>query len=120
MPMHPALYDPNISVYPQPELPPDEELHKIHVTLSYAEEIAPHQMASPYDDLQLSVSGDLVTVAHWIDEHIEPYNDIMLGDKYVQGRYLPGIKRQLLKGGVQTFGNIAYFVTRTIPQELTG
>lgn len=104
--MHPALYDPNVTVYPKPDLPPDEELRQVQVCLSYAED-------NPYVDLNLQLSGDLVTVSHWLDQHVEPFYAVIRGFCYTQGASIDGIKRQLLKGGVQPFGDVLYCVSRT-------
>ena len=108
-----SLRDRNISECPAPPLPPEDELRAVSVSIRYAsdDEVAPHQMANPYDGLKLSVSGDVVTVANWIDENIEVFHTVTGGFKYVQGAYREGIIRQLLKGGVQVFGDIAFVVS---------
>ena len=84
---------------------------KVSVRYAFSYEAAPHQSTNPYHPMQLTLTGEVRNVANWIDEHIEVFDAVMAGVAYVQGSSVEEIERALLKGGVQIFGNIAFFVT---------
>jgi len=90
-----------------------DEMDNIKVSVRYASgfETAPHESTNPYYPMQLTLTGEVRTVANWIDEHLEVFDAVMAGVTYVQGSSVEEIKKALLKGGVQIFGNIAFFVT---------
>lgn len=117
----PTLTDPNISVHPAPPLPPDGELCQVQVTIRYAtcdetnSSCRGTLLFNPYSPLTMTVSGDLVTVAHWVDEHLIASACAFAGDKYKQGRCVEGIKRALLRGRVAELGNIAIQIDRVLP-----
>lgn len=114
--LNPLLTDPAITVYPLPELPPDDVLRQFRVSVSYAQNVPLHMHANPYDDLELQLTGDVVTVANWIDEHIEIFDSVMGGEPYEPGRYREGIIRALLKGGIRQFGGVAFEVQKLTNQ----
>lgn len=84
---------------------------KVSVRYASSYETAPHQSTNPYHPMQLTLTGEVRTVANWIDEHLEVFDTVMAGVAYVQGSSVEEIERALLNGGVQEFGNIAFFVT---------
>jgi len=88
----------------------EQIMQKVKIRYATRREAADHENVNPYG-LKLSLSGDVATVANWIDEHLECFDATMAGIQYVQGSGVESIKRALLKGGVQIFGNVAFFIT---------
>ena len=83
------------------------------VNIKYAtkDKVPPTQMSNPYPGLELSVTGDIKTVANWIDEHLEITDAVLYGIEYTQGSQVEHIKRDLAAGGIKLFGNVAFEVT---------
>ncbi len=68
------------------------------------------QMLNPYDDLEFCVTGEIETVANWVDETFNAFYQTKSGLGYKQGVDTPHILEQLREGGVQEFGEIAFLV----------
>jgi hypothetical protein len=84
---------------------------RVKVRYATAEEVSPVQLSNPYDGLEFCVSGDIETVANWIDETFNAFYQVMGGLEYKQGIDTEYILKQLKKGGIQEFGNVAFHVT---------
>lgn len=113
----PNLTNPNVSVHPPHPLPPDQDLRQVKVVVRYATsaEVQPHQMLTPYDPMTLTVAGDLITVANWLDEHIVAAACAFAGTKYAQLEAGESIKRALLRGGIYDLENSVLHITRILP-----
>lgn len=85
----------------------------MRVNIKYAtkDKVTPTQMCNPYPGLELSVTGDITTVANWIDEHLEIIDAVLSDMEYTQGSRVECIKRDLAAGGIQLFGDVAFEVT---------